>query len=354
MVTIANLWKQLFGKQPSENEPVVLRMGDLQLVPSSQTALRAERVLPGTKELEPVFLPSPPPVDPALVNSPDPDPKRDYGPSPIAEWSLTFEANERFDCAALAKVLHTKHEEFGRPTHYVRTPEGQVTYLSSADAPPFGVALIPAWPLGEWAQPEKERISAGAQAIETVLSELPEGFQSPDISLDELERQLQQVSKISFIEPRSAQIIVSHPEGKFWNGKEIWILLHQLGLKWGDMDCFQWADPTHQTDYLIWVEVDDDDLGYALPERIAAGTQNFRAVKFSFDILRSPSPIHVLSQLVAMTAAFQKVMSCRLTAYVDERAVSGEEELRLEVMKAVKTLHALGVKPGSDSVCRLI
>jgi hypothetical protein len=354
MATIVNWWKRLFGQNPTEDQSRNIQIGDLELVPSGQTAARAETALLGTDELEPIIRLVPPPVDPDLVRFPDPDAKQDYAPSPVAEWSLTFEANERFDCAELAQILHARHDEFSRPMHYVRTPEGQITYLSSSDAPPYGIALIPAWSLGEWANPDKEKIFAGAQALAKALTELPEGFQATDISFDSLRKQLDKASQLMAIEPRIAQVIAQHPEGKFWNGQEIWTLLHQLGLKWGDMDCFQWADPTHQTDYLIWVEVDDGDLGYALPERIAAGAQNFRAIKFSFDILRSPAPKHVLSQLEVMTAACQKALSCNLTAFLDEEPVASPEELHQGVESAVQYLKSLELKPGSDDVSRLL
>lgn len=353
MAKVTDWWKRLLGNKVGEDD-YNLQIGDLRPVPSGQAAMRAEHALPGTNELTPIVKLAPPPVNPNLVDPPESDPKRDYAPSPIAEWSLIFEANEQFDCAALAKILRARHEEFCCPMHHVRTPDGQVTYLSSADAPSYGVALIPAWSLGEWANPDKDKIFAGAQLLETALAELPEGFQSPEISLEALGQQLDQASKISTIEPRSVQIVAHHPEGKFWDGREIWILLHKLGLEWGDMDCFQWTDPTDQTDYLILVEVDDDDLGYALPERIASGEQHFRAIKFSFDIARSPAPEHVLDQLEIMTALCQKELSCDLTAFLDEKAVISSEELRQGVLKVVKYLDSLGIEAGSDSVCQLI
>ncbi|MCG7518871.1 hypothetical protein [Ruegeria sp. Ofav3-42] len=354
MATIVNWWKRLFGQYPAEVQSQKIQIGDLELIPSSQTVARAETALPGTENLEPIIRLAPPPVDSDLVGLSDPDAMQDYTPSPVAEWSLTFEANQRFDCAELAQILHARHDEFSRPMHHVRTPEGQITYLSSSDTPPHGIALIPAWSLGEWANPDKEKIFVGAQALAKALTELPDGFQATDISFDLLEKQVDQVSQLTAIKPRTVIVVAHHPEGGFWKGREIWALLHQLGLKWGDMDCFQWADPTNQTDYLIWVEVDDGDLGYALPERIAAGEQNFRAIKFSFDILRSPAPEHVLSQLVVITAAYQKALSCNLKAFLDDDPVASPEELRQGVESAVQHLKSLGLKPGSDDVCRLV
>lgn len=345
-------WKRLIGMQIAEEQPIVV--GDLVLVPSSQTELRAETALPGSRSLEPLLCLVPPPVDPDLVNSPDPDSARDYGPSPVAEWSLTFEAKEAFDCSTLADELHATHELFGRPMHYVRTPKGRVTYLSSSDAPPYGVALMPGWSLRSRVETDAAKILAGAQALAAKLAKHPSGFSAPDISLQALEKQLRRVAGIADIVPRSAQIVAVHPNGNFWDGREVWELLHRLGLKWGDMDCFQWVDPTHQTDYLIWAEVDDGDLGYALPERIAAGSQHFHTIRFSFEIARSPAPTHVLGQLERLALACQHLLGCKLIACLDGEAVPSVEQLRGGVLEVEKAFATLGLKTGSHSVCCLI
>ena len=82
--------------------------------------------------------------------------------------------------------------------------------------------------------------------------------------------------------------------GHRFDGQKVWRTLHALGIQWGDLDQFQWCDPTKQTDYLFWAEVNDGELGYALPEEIAAGRQHFQSVRFYFNIPRTPHPAHVL------------------------------------------------------------
>lgn len=345
-------WERLLGKNQPEEQAVVI--GDLVLVPSGQTDVRAKMALPGTRELEPLLYLVPPPIDLDLVKSPNQDLMRDYGPNPVAEWALTFEATEPFDCTGLAESLHATHERFGRPTYYVRTPEGRITYLSSSDAPPRGVALIPAWSLGSWAKPDAGKIFAGAQALAATLSKQSESFVTPEISFQSLEKQMGHAAEIASIFPKSARIVAAHPDSGFWDGREVWNLLHRLGLRWGDMDCFQWVDPTYQTDYLIWVEVDDGDLGYALPERIATGSQHFRAIRFSFEIPRSPAPTHVLEQLLRVSSVCQQALGCTLTACLDDETVLGPADLHEGVLKVEKALATLGLKPGSDSVCQLI
>ena len=130
--------------------------------------------------------------------------------------------------------------------------------------------------------------------------------------------------------------------------------LHRLGLGWGGMDCFQWRDPIHQADHLIWAEVDDGDLGYALPERIAAGQQHFRAIRFILDIPRSPAPAHVLEQMLRLGAACQQLLpGCRLDAILDGRHVDGPDALRAGVASVVDALTAHGLKPGASDVLQL-
>lgn len=344
-------WRKLLGQKPKAE----IMPGDIRLVPSSETNARANAALPGTAKLEPLLTLVPPPVDPDLVYLPSDEDDRDYAPDPVAEWSVTFDAAQPFDCADLATALHEGHAEFGRPTYHVVTPEGRTTFLTSSDAPSQGVALIPAWALGEWSNPNAKAIVAGAKALAGMLATRPEGFSTPEISAKALAAQMSRVDEIAALSPQRVTIVASHPDdGQFWDGREVWDLLHRIGLRWGDMDCFQWNDPTHQTDHLIWVEVDDADLGYALPERIAAGAQHFRSISFSFEILRTPSPLHVLHQMERMAVTCQKALGSTLSAYLDDKPVDDSDELKQGVERVVARLAEMGLTPGGSSLCRLV
>lgn len=349
MATISSWWKRFVGGKSGDEQPI--EIGDLRLVTATETNARAEAALPGTSALKPLLILEPPPIAAEFA---EPAPEPDYGPSPVAEWSLTFEADTPFDCAALADRLYAAHQRYARPSHHVRTPEGHVTFLVSSDAPPQGIALIPAWSMWEGAKPDAAEIISGAMALAAALAREPYGFKAPKISIQSLRKQMKQAAQVVAITPQNVDILAIHPEDKFWNGRDIWNLLHRLGLRWGDMDCFQWNDPTHQSDYLIWVEVDDGDLGYALPERIAAGSQHFRALRFSFNILRSPAPLHVLEQLERIVSACHHHLDCRVGVYLDEEPVCGPEDVREGVKKVEAALAALDLKPGSSSVCQLV
>jgi hypothetical protein len=119
------------------------------------------------------------------------------------------------------------------------------------------------------------------------------------------------------------------------------------------LDQFQWSDPTGQTDYLFWAEADDGEIGYALPEEIAAGRQHFRSVLFTFNIARSPNPAHVLGQMRLAATVFATHMNCGLTATVDRAPAQGTAALEAAVRDVVAKLEACSVKPGSSSVCML-
>lgn len=97
----------------------------------------------------------------------------------------------------------------------------------------------------------------------------------------------------------------------------------------------------------------DNQYGYAIPEYIADGRQNFAAVSFSFNPSRTPSPLHVLDEMLKAVAFFQKETGSRVAARIDGEVVDGAEQLIEAVQTLSDGLAALGVEPGSSSVCRL-
>ena len=326
-----------------------IQIGDYVLQPSSYTELRAEAAMPGTaairRELE-LIQPPPPEVAPV------PEAERDYGPDPIAEYSLRFDARATFTCADLASALHKIRwpRHLDRPSYYVATPGGHITYLQSSDAPTEGVALIAAWRLGDMIMPEI--IAASADKLSAWLAK--RGFSSAAASIPEIEALQEMAGEIIDITPENVECICYLAENAApLDGKLVWNVLHSMGFRWGDMDCFQWEDETGQTDYLVWAEVHDGRYGYAIPEYIAAGSQNFHAVSFSFRPCRSPAPVHVLGEMLRAAGFFQKQTGCLVAARIDGEIVDGAEDLFHAVSAIEAKLKALGVKPGSGSVCRL-
>lgn len=153
--------------------------------------------------------------------------------------------------------------------------------------------------------------------------------------------------------PDTISIVASYSDNNTFNGIQIWNLLHSLGFHWGDMDCFQWLDTTDQTDYLIWVELDDGIIGYVLPELVAAGKQNFYQVRFSLTPPRTPSPLHVFDQMVRAAVAFQEKTGCRLTVKIDDKIVDDLDEPREVIAGLIASIEGMKLKPSCTEICRV-
>jgi hypothetical protein len=330
----------------------VIIVGDLSLEPSSYTSERSERAMPGTAAIKQVLTLIQPPAPP---ENPVPEDDRDYGPDPVAEYVLRFDAPSTFSCSEMSEALRTIKwpTPLERPCYYVVTPSGQTTYLMSIDAPTEGVAIVAGWSLRDL--DPAEFIAASAEKLARWLSKRRFGFKAAsEISLADIETQVDRAAEIQVVAPERVECLVYLDKTEdMLDGKRVWNLLHSMGFKWGDMDCFQWADETGQSDYLIWVEVYDNQYGYAIPEYIADGRQNFAAVSFSFNPSRTPSPLHVLGEMLKAVAFFQKETGSRVAARIDGEVVDGAEQLVEAVQTLVDGLAALGVDPGSSSVCRL-
>jgi len=280
---------------------------------------------------------------------------RDYGPDPIAEYALAMPARAVFPVAQLNSAITTElRRYFALPTLYVRTPEGRVTYMVSANAPKQATEIIAGWGLGAEDKDLVKTIAVGAQGLVGWLATRPEGFAVVKPDTAKIATQYQAARRIIEIEPNDVAIVAwPKQSGQRFDGKKLWRTLHALGLRWGDMDQFQWLDPTDQTDYLFWAEVDDGEFGYALPEEIAAGRQNFRSVCFTFNIARTPHGAHVLGEMARAAEAFARELDCQLTFVIDRAPAPGLRALKIAVRVVGEKLRVCGVKPGSSPVCML-
>jgi ZipA, C-terminal FtsZ-binding domain len=298
---------------------------------------------------------APPPIDSEFRLSADANAPRDYGPDPIAEYALSIPARGEFPVAQLRSAITPElRRYFAVPTLYVRTPEGRVTYMVSGNAPKQATEIIAGWGLGAEDKDLVQHIAVGAQGLAGWLATRPEGFAVVEPDTAKIAVQHKAARRIIEIEPDDVAIVaLPKQSGQRFDGQKLWRTLHALGLRWGDLDQFQWPDPTDQTDYLFWVEVDDGERGYAQPEEIAAGRQHFRSACFTFNIARSPHPAHVLTQMARAAEAFAKETDCQLFFEIDRTPAHGLPALEMAVSEVDKKLRACGVKPGSGPVCRL-
>ena len=340
-----------FGKKP---QPSTLEIGNLRLVPSGLRRDRAEAAMPGTKDIAKILYLVPPPVDPELVLDPNgEDPNRDYPPTPVADVVARYTSEKTFNCKDIEAILYNGfHTTALQPTYHVITPNGQTTYLTSSDAPPVGQTLLAAWPVADKPDLSFDTVTKAAQAIADRLAQGGQGFTLHLPTAEAVQKAQELNANIMALAPEHIEII-AYPakENENFDGRETWKLLHSLGLKWGDMDCFQWADPTYQTDYLIWVEADDGEIGYVLPEDIATGRQNFRVIRFSINPLRIPAPDHVLTELLRMTEVFQQQTGCKISCAIDGKPVDNPIEIRTAIQTLMADLNRLGIKAGGDAIC---
>jgi len=349
------LWKLLGKRDSSSSDANTPRVGDLYVAPAPETAARAEAALPGTASIPRLLTLVPPPIDPELRPAASDDTLRDYGPDPIAEYALAIPARAVFSIAQLSSAITQElRRYFALPVFYVRTPEGRVTYMVAGNAPKQATEIIAGWSLGEEDKDLVQNIAVGAQGLAGWLATRPEGFAVVEPDTAKIAAQHQAARRIIEIEPNDVAILAlpKRSEQRF-DGKKVWRALHAVGLRWGDMDQFQWSDPTDQTDYLFWAEVDDGEFGYALPEEIAAGRQHFHSVCFAFNIARTPHGAHVLSEMAKAAEAFAKELDCQLTFMIDRAPAQGLRALEIAVRGVGEKLRACGVKPGSSPVCRL-
>jgi hypothetical protein len=357
-------WKKLFGRRDQHPASIGLRgaihaddsvLGDLYVATASESAGRSETALPGTASVPRLLTLVPPPIDEELCRSAEDDTSRDYGPDPIAEYALSIPARAVFSVPQLSSAITPElMRYFALLTLYVRTSAGLVTYMVSSEAPKQAMEVIAGWNLGKEDKDLVQNIALGAQGLARWLAARQDGFAVVEPDPAEIAGQHQAARRIIEIEPNDVAIVALPKQpGHRFDGQKVWRLLHGLGLRWGDLDQFQWRDPTDQTDYLFWAEVDDGQLGYALPEEIAAGRQHFNSVQFVFNIARTPHPAHVLQEMARAAEVFAKQLDCQLNFLIDRTPAQGLQALEATVRQVSNKLQACGVKPGSSPVCRL-
>ena len=347
-------WKKL-SERLHRREGNDSGLSDLYVATSLETDARSETALPGTASIPRILTLVPPPIDPELRPWAHTNTPRDHGPDLIAQYALAIPAQSVFPVARLRSAITPELARyFALPTLYVRTPEGRVTYMISADAPKQAMEIIAGWKLGAEDEHHVQKIGVGAQGLAGWLATRPEGFAVVEPEVAAIATRHHVARRIIEIEPNDVAIVaLPKQSGQRFDGGKVWRTLHGLGLRWGNFDQFQWPDPTDQTDYLFWAEVDDGRLGYALPEEIAAGRQHFQSVRFTFNIARTPHGLHVLKEMARAAEAFAKELDCQLVYMIDRGPAHGLQALELAVRAVGAKLRSCGVEPGSRPVCML-
>src|SRR5260370_30191308 len=124
-----------------------------------------------------------------------------------------------------------------------------------------------------------------------------------------------------------------------------------LGLNWGDMDCFQWNNPSESgDDHFFWVSTSTPP-GYFLPEQIAADRVHVEDLVFEFSVPRSAAPVQVFDAMVKVVEYCQKRLGGTIVG--ETRSNADLPAIRDRVVETERKLREEGFVPGSEDSLRL-
>lgn len=332
-----------------ESEPSGLN--GLYLSTATQSDARAQQLPADPSEdvsslLDDIDLPSQSRVDTA-----------DYLPSTALEWVVHATFEDSLDAKEVASRFGKDwRAKYGGLTIYgLDASTGNWTFLISADGPErvsglqFAWTYYASWPDDEeLASPEMYR--SRLNAVERGLSESSPSKVWAEVDPEEAFKKAQYLSTLNERFDRSVALRLVAPPGKRFSGRELWDVMLCLGLRWGDMDCFHWQNPSGYGDDFFFSVWTSTKPGYFLPEEVAAGRLEVDDLIFGYSIPRSGEPVEVFSRMVKAAEYAQKRLGGAITGR-DDRPLDSAETLK-EIQTITDELTKLGFKPGSDNALR--
>ena len=150
---------------------------------------------------------------------------------------------------------------------------------------------------------------------------------------------------------REISVVLTAPEGRSYEGREIWDVMLCLGLHWGDMDIFHWDNQSDAGDDFLFSVWTSTSPGYFFPEQVAAGRVHVRDFVFGFSLPRSGDPHSVFTSMMQAVKYAQKRLGGKITdgdgLPVDEQATLRQIDAMVEQMKKA------GFAPGEGSTLRV-
>ena len=128
------------------------------------------------------------------------------------------------------------------------------------------------------------------------------------------------------------RLVLAAPKEGFL-GRSVWNLLHSMGLRWGDMDLFNWETDEGWSDpALFWVGTTTDP-GYFLPEEIALD-KRYADLTFAMGVGSKPEPEAIATAMIAFATAIKDKLGGTL------RTSRGEALDPAAFVRAAARLHA--------------
>lgn len=284
----------------------------------------------------------------------DDDASDDYLPNPAVQWVVKAEVNEPLAATEVAgrfgRAWRDKHGSF---TIFGRNAvTGHWTYLVSADGPSEVDALQFAWDYyPAWSEDAVVASSSTYEkrlkAIQAELGNLAECKVVADVTPTEASDRAKTLRTLADRFDRSVSIRLAAPAEERFPGRELWDVMLCLGLRWGDMDCFHWNNPSDVGDDFFFSVWTSTVPGYFLPEEVSAGRVNVEDLLFGYSLPRSADPVTVFDKMLSAARYAQKRLGGGLTAA--DGSPLNVEATRNEIRSIAGELSSLGFPPGSDN-----
>jgi len=346
-----NAWQRLQAKR-SGDLGVRVRVGseEMFLAPASASAARAAAVLPtqpsedASHVLGTIDLPEAPSTD-------------EYLPAAAVEWVITaeFPAGTRINPQAAESLFDPRwRKRFGGFMMYgLDADTGRWTFAVSSDGPRAVSTLKLAWDLAQEGAPAAEPALFEQRLAESAvkLKKLGEPRLQPSLSPADASRRASDLAAVKEELDQTVHLVLKAPEGRRFDGREVWDVMLSLGLEWGDMDCFHWNNPSGiGEDYFFSVETSTPP-GYFLPEQIAAGKVQVEDLIFGFSIPRSPRPAEVFERISRAVEYCRQ----RLGGEIEDSAGDPADlpGMKAEVAAIEARLTTAGLPPGADPTLHL-
>ena len=345
------------SRNESEPEKEMLRFGDLEFLPSSESRARAELALPAAGSEDKSSLLIRPQIE---VSASQPEDERDYGPNAEVEWivDIEFEENRMVATEAIDAAFGSDWlTEVSGAVFYGYSPdEGRWTYLHAAGVPSRWTSIAVTKDLVT----DYEEESAGS--IEASLSGFFASVQKNAAVLDpravltrepvaEAAGRALRYLAIGETVAADAILILAAPNADPFAGEQVWDVMYSLGLRWGNMDIFHWENHTEEGDdsfFSVWTTTEP---GYFLPELVAAGQVRAESLVFGFSVPRSVAPAHVYRQMLAAAKYAQERLGGVLLS--DDGELLDEAKAIAEIEDTVAILLDAGIHPGSEVALRV-
>ena len=337
---------------PESSESTQIGIGDLELVPESVSTERAGELLPleGSEDASHI-------LQVPAINASTEDGRWEsdsYPPSPEVDWivDVRLPQGQTLTGDEVLSVFDVEwRREIGGAMLYGFCPHLDVwTFIGAKDAPePYSIVAvakslsmsdgITAGELGRLLQLTASRAYRwDGSSVEPRESPSEGAIRAARFS--ELKRSLSQDA-----------VIVLRSPGLPFDGKEIWDVMYSLGLSWGDMDLFNWANPYDVGDSYFFSVWTSTPPGYFLPEEISAGRLHVDDLVFGYSIPRCADPLKVHGVMLEAARYAQSRLGGRLVGYHGQ-PLDADRELRF-ITSVVDALNEAGLRPGADSTLRI-